>query len=62
MHKIVTKRHKPFSSYGTQKQKLDQEFRKRGMNMKKQIRVMGLVPIMLGYHRKQIFEISIHSL
>jgi hypothetical protein len=29
---------------------------------KKQIRVMGLVPIMLDNHREQVCEISIHSL
>jgi hypothetical protein len=37
--------------------------RKRGHNYaKKQIRVMGLVPIILENHREQVCEVSIHSL
>jgi hypothetical protein len=46
-------------------QKHNQEFfsRKRGIIMKKkQIRVMEIVPIMLDNHRKQVCEVSIHSL
>jgi hypothetical protein len=47
-------------------QKLNQEFlnQKRGIYYyaKKQIRVMGLVPIMLHNHREQVCEVSIHSL
>jgi hypothetical protein len=36
---------------------------KEGHNYaKKQIRVMGLVPIMLDNHREQVCEVSIHFL
>jgi hypothetical protein len=46
-------------------QKLNQEFlgQKRGKIMqKKQIRVIGQVPIMLDSHREQVCEVSIRSL
>jgi hypothetical protein len=53
----------PFRSYGDIS--LHQEFlsiKKRHNYAKKQIRVMGLVPIILDNHREQVCGVSIHSL
>jgi hypothetical protein len=44
----------------TQKPRMSKS--KKGHNYaKKQIRVMGLVPIMLDNHREQVCDVSIHS-
>jgi hypothetical protein len=45
----------------TQKPRISKS--KKGHNyVRKQIGVIGLVPIILDNHREQVFEVSIHSL
>jgi hypothetical protein len=67
MHKIVPKKAQPFNNYGDTSLQAETLPRisesKKGHNYaKKQIRVMGLVPIILNNHREQVCEVSIHSL
>jgi hypothetical protein len=64
---LFQKRHKPFNSYGDTSLQAETLPRisksKKGHNYaKKQIKVMGLVPIILEIQREQMCEVSIHSL
>jgi hypothetical protein len=54
--KLSPKKHKPFSSYAIISKPKMLNYKK------KQIRVMGLVPIMLDNHREQVCGVSINSL
>jgi hypothetical protein len=63
-HKIVRKGTNPSVDASLQSKNLSRISKsKNGHNYaKKQIRVMGLVPIILDNHREQVCEVSIDSL